>query len=163
MADVDFPFALPLPDATLGGPFIVPVIGSPMETGYLRQRRQYTTIRKQWAVSWTFTLEQYTAFLAWWNHSINAGVSYFNLTLPVDQDYTSQEVCFLGGNISDSYRVHNNQVVSGTLVSKGFETASDAYLYVFELWGGDLDTFLEWAADFHTFVHTTLPLAINGD
>jgi hypothetical protein len=133
-----------------------------MDSGRTRSRRRFTPLRKAWGVEWEFSMPQYEAFMAFYNHSVDAGNTYFNLQLPLDEALSPQCVRF-AGTISEQYKPHMRMVVSAVLETEVVETPSAAWLYAYEFSGGDLDWFLQFCSDFHTFVHITLPSAINGD
>lgn len=157
MSEIDWPAVFPPPSASLSGGTVAPVITSPMETGRTRQRRRFTQFRRTWSVTWDFSLLEYEAFLAFFNHVIDAGTTYFNLSLPIDSEYTPQEVRFQGGMFSDSYKIHERMTVQATLESGVIETNSEAWLYIFETFGGDLAAFMAFEDAFNTFVNVTLP------
>ena len=160
---INWPAGLPLPSAYVSGYLSAPVAGTRFEAGKTRMRRRFSGLRKTWNVSWDFTMTEYEAFLAFFNHTVDAGTAYFNLTLPVDSEMTPQVVRMMDGGFQERYIPHMRMIVEATLESEPINTASEAWLFVFEFSGGDFDGFLEFCNAFHTFVHETLPLALNGD
>jgi hypothetical protein len=163
MTEIDWPIALPLPSSRLGGTTVAPVLSTPMESGRVRQRRRFSGIRRVWSVTWDFSLLEYEAFLAFFNHEIDAGTTYFNLTLPIDSELTPQAVRFQGGSFSDQYAIFDRMTVSASLESGTIETNSEAWLYVFVFSGGDLDSYLELSDDWDVLINETLPSYFNGN
>ena len=79
-----FPSTLPLPllrSYSVRAPKVL--VRTEMDSGAVRQRRQYTNAFTMVAVRWVFDETQMGAFDTWYRTAINDGASWFTISLPI--------------------------------------------------------------------------------
>lgn len=155
-SDINWPVGMPRIQDTPSGEPVAPVLALPMENGFVRQRRRFTGFRMTWSVSWLFTMDQYTTFLAFWDAEIACGTTYFNIDLPINGGMVSQCVSFLKP-FAFQYKPHENMMISGVLGTEPVTSGGSTWMYLWNLTGGDMSAYLDLAADWDDLINNILP------
>ena len=111
---IAFPSTLPKPSARLTGDDERAVLETEM-SGSNRQRKRWGGVKRRYNVSWDLTPAQVTIFENFVDFTLQGGVLYFNLELPVDGIVEDKSVRFVGGRFSKQYQNFNNWVIAAVV------------------------------------------------
>ena len=151
-------FALPDPRIT---PYALQtegsVIATQMETGRRRQRLRFTQERNLVNVVFFMSEAQFNYFKGWWTFRINQGADSFIMNLKIDLDFCDYEVKFVTPYSAQYSGKGWN--VSATLLVDDPKVLTEDILCAIDLIGNDFDAFFATVDNFHTLIHSTIPIS----
>ena len=161
MASISYPPTLPAPNQPKYElQPIDPVVRTNMEMGSPRNRRRFTSYPTQIPVEWLFTEAEMATFEAWFDQTVNAGESWFNIDLINGLGVTAYEARFVGTGKNPwkaPMQPGNNYLVSSMLEVRARPTLDASHLEVVMTYNPNDITY--GSPVLHTFVNATLPSA----
>lgn len=158
---ITWPTSLPLPSVTLSGSASNPVIRTEMETGLVRQRRRFLSDTESFSVQWLFTALEFAAFRSFFKNTLQAGTLSFDISLPVGESLVDVSCVFIGGTYDFTHVPVMNTRVSAKLETQAPQTPDENWLYIFDLTGGNPDSFESTFASLHVLIHQAFPEALT--
>jgi len=168
MALIKFPTRNLVPDETcfaLPDPRIEPyalqtegsVIATQMETGRRRQRLRFTQERNVVQAIFFMSDFQFTYFKGFWTNRLNQGADSFIMNLKIDSDFCDYEVKFVSP-YQASFAETGWNVTTTLLIDDPLVLSEDVVCAIDAL-GNDLEGFFDAVDNFHTLIHTTIPIS----
>jgi len=70
------------------------VIRTEMDSGFQRQRKRFTQEMRSFAVTFSFTPDQFAIFQAWWKYRVSSGADWFLMEVDIGGSRTTRQVRF---------------------------------------------------------------------
>jgi len=134
-----------------------------MDSGFVRQRRRFTTELQTYAVEWEMFDSQYQIFISWFDEVLNHGNEWFNINLATGGGLSIQKARFVGAKYASQYASFAFWKVSASLeVMAPVRMPPGMVLLLLDLEFVDQLEDLELATSaYYELIHTNFPANIT--